>query len=353
MKKIISILAILSFAYFFTACGSSEDTTSKITIGFEPVPLSSASGGSAAAIPDDVSTLDVKVYSDSVSLSNLVQSFSFNKIDLSSERISVNALPGDNRIFELTAKNIRGLTIYKGTSSTLNLTAGKEESLIIQMQQVVMSMNANLKISLVDISIVSGVTTRTPYQNPGYLNPTGTIIVEVYKPSYVDGVYDMGSVLSTVTANFGSTDTFTEITGAAAYPDTYQLVMVKAMTLDGTIAAIGGVGVDSLKEGDNSITSGMTPPGRVKFVSSTTISTMQVNMTIGGTSYSVATMSKNSIFQGNSIIALIPNAMADFGKDILPSATLTINYTVNGTSGSKTFDQTVNPLKWGEMEIDL
>lgn len=343
MKKRISVFALLSFGILLAACSGDDGATSKVTIGFEQIQLNASSAGTASSVPAEVSTLDVKVYAGSVSLANLLQSFSFNKIDLSSERISINVIPGDSRVFEFTARNVRGLTVYKGLSSSISLTSGKEEYLNIQMQEVSLTLNANLIITLVDIN-------RNAYVNPGYLRTTDTVIAEVYKPSYTDGVYDMGAPLSTAKKGFGTAAAITEVTGAAAYPETYQLVMVRVMTLDGTIAAIGGIGVESLKEGDNQITVAMTAPGRIKFITPSTAVSVKVNMVIGGSSYTVA---DNGIFQNNSVIALIPNAMAEFGKDKQALASLTITYTVNGITGSKTFDKDINPLKWGEIEIKL
>jgi hypothetical protein len=323
---------------------------SRVTIGFGQTSPD-ADFDTVSSVPSDVSTLEVKVYSGSVDISNLVQSFSFDKIDITKDRISVDVIPGGDLLFEVSAKNARGLAIYKGTSTLISLSGGEEQSLTISLQKVVLSLSANLTVSLVD-------TSGAGYSNPGYLRTVDTIVVEVYKPGYSGGVYDLGTPLSTSTASFSASQTITPITGAKAYPDTYQLVMVKAMTLDGTIAAIGGVGIDSLKEGANSVTSGMTAPGRIKFLTANTAATVKVEMLIGGTYYTVSTKGYPDT---DGILVLVPNAMAEFGKGKSAVKDLKIRYTI-GAYPVSTYDfllnytgaaKTAPALEWKQAEITL
>jgi hypothetical protein len=345
MKKIFSIISASILAGLFVSCNVSDKQVSSVTVDFNSshtnalIPALTSSSPSTTVIPVEVATLQLKVYASTQTEENVIfnQTFDRSVID-SNGTVTLDILAGPSRIFVVNAYDSAGVLRYSDDTVAqpaphADLVVDTSISISINMLRVNLTLDAALDI---DLEGEDG----SAYANPGYLDTTvKTFSAEVYIPTVTNGVVDLSTPISTPVSYVGI-PSLSKISGLSAYPKTYQVVMVRAFTVDGKIAAIGGVVISNLASGSNSRTVKLVRPGALLITntqnSNAPISTILVEQYFtSGWKQVSNTFTIVDPSQQNVALVLVPNSVAIWGTSDptvagTVSVALQLRFTING-----------------------
>lgn len=357
MLKISGIPAI-AFLILIVSCGGDPSGNSKITIDFNS-SKNTGSGGTAeisrvSTIPSDVVTVDIRVYNGGSSEVYYEKSFAASDI-ASSSSVTIEVSPGGNRVVKVIGRSVSGLARYSVRSDPIDLHDGETVEVFLVMKPV--SQDA-----LVPVKLVSEDGSGAGYSVPPY---AASIKAEVYIPASISGEVELGSALS---GNYsGGLTSF----NLSAYPDTFQMIMVRVMTVDsdivapdGVIAAIGSAIVSELESGTNQqIVIRMVKPGRLNVTNSSgaSITSYSVIETIKGSDFMISSGSSLTGI-GPTILLTVPNGVPIWGSaydiatnpDGVKAISRTVKIIINGgIQRTFLFDGTTYPyLRWNRMDLN-
>jgi len=296
--------------------------------------------GTPSVLPVDISTIEIKVTSGTEVVFDEI--FDRNVIANSSDSITLDIPTGTARVFTVYARDDFNVLRYTSNSVQVDLLPGVDStvSLILGTDSAVQ--NVNLTVNLRN----QGDTGA--YVDPTYLGNTAGYMIraEIFKPTVATG---LGTAISTQ-----STSSFTNnLSGLLAYSNTYQLVIVRAMSTgaNSTIAAIGAAIISNLASGSSSsVNIRMIPPGRINVTyTGGAISTVTAQMNFGA---GLVTVAPSGVITGNTAVILVPNCVQNIGTGQTVYSR-PVRITINGSiTKDVTFDSTT-PLKWQAVNVTV
>ncbi len=357
IRKILLITALAIFPLFTFSCsdsGSNGEKTS-ITVDFNGAEVYKSLAGvseiqkapGTSVLPTDIETITIQVTDGN----DIIFSEDFDRdvIANSSDTLALDIPTGKGLVFTVFAYDASGSTVrYSFTSAPIDLVPGVETTISIVLVPEVILQDANFSIKLVK----PDGSTAYKGSEPVYLRTINPIVVEVFKPQYVDEEFSLGTPLA---AGIDKTD-ISNIQVTNVFVKTYQLVIVKAYGEDNTIAAIGSYIISNLSSGDNGIINvRMVPPGRLNIVNNAPIASYSVDMEYPSGWQTVDPGSGSTII-GNTVLVLVPNNRIDIGKETDPE-TLTVARNIRITVNTvPKFDETVDNTKsigWKIFNVDF
>jgi hypothetical protein len=270
------------------------------------------------------------------------------------DNITIDVPSGEARVFKVYGSDSTGSLIYSGASTPIDLVGGKDTNVSISLgapeQKAVFSVKLLAEDGISD------------FADPGYLEDSGNkFTADVYRPTINTTPEPDEVVLGATIDSVSNTSFVTSLSGLNAYASTPQIVVVRAFTLDGTIAAIGIAAFADLSDGTNStpIPVVMSRPGRIILNNTSPITTVKVEMEIGGTGglayyKEVATsgISTNDSLNPYAIIIAVPNNRINIGLNtggiFDGPAPRNLKITVNGESKAK-----VVALGWDAYQVNF
>lgn len=325
MKPVLIMSSMIAF--LILSCSQGNDTSS-VTINFgTPVPAGMedyiAVPASAAEIPDDVYSIEIRAYENNIT--TFAETFEKSEI-ASSDSITLEVPNGDNIQFKGFARNPQGLIIYTAqTTDNVDLSGG-EATVDLVMKGVE-----------VGTATVSVIETKNGSMNDLY--PSLTLFYEVFEPTVIDDEVVLGEALNSGNSN---------PSGILVKPQTYQIILVRGMTSAGGFAVVGGAVITGLKKGqEETIEITMKNPTPIKITGFT-----------GSGPYTIVDRGSGVVLYSGTyddrsgiINARIPNTVKDYGKDKDPTG----YYSADLKFGETTTPLFTNPfvIRWKEVEIDL
>jgi len=356
IRKILLIAVLTIFPLFALSCSDSGNTGEKasITVDFNGAEVYKSLAGvteiqkapGTSVLPTDIETITIQVTDGN----DIIFSEEFDRdvIANSSDTLSLDIPTGKGLVFNVIAYDASGSTVrYSFTSAPVDLVPGVETTISIVLVPEVVLQDANFSIKLVK---PDGLTAYKGSE-PLYLRTTNPIVVEVFKPQYIDEEFSLGTALA---AGIDKTD-ISNIHVTSVFVKTYQLVIIKAYGEDNTIAAIGSYIISNLSSGDNEIINvRMVPPGRLNIINDTPITSYSVDMEYPS-GWQTVDPGSGSIIAGNTVLVLLPNNRTDIGKETTPP-TLTvprnIRVSVNGNIYTNEADEN-KLIKWKIIDVNL
>lgn len=352
-KSGIPAIALLIFIF---SCGGDNSGDSKITIKLNSLKAESDNAVGvmrSSVIPTDVETIEIRVFNAESSEIYYKKSFTAENLSPTSS-LTIEVKPGGDRIVKAIGRSSTGLAKYSGQSESMDLHDEESISVTLVMKSV-------LQDAIIPVKLLDENGTGDEYTIPSYAS---SIKAEVYIPAAVSGKLELGSSLS---GNYsGNAITF----NLSAYPDTYQMIMVRVMTKDiedvapdGVIAAIGSEMVSELVSGNNNqIVIRMVKPGRLYVTNSSgaPITSYSVTETINGSDYVIS--SGSSLTGGNTILLTVPNGVPVWGSEYdavtnpggVRAISRTVKININGGStNTYLLDGKVYPyLRWKQIDLN-
>jgi len=355
MLKLSGIPAI-AFLVLIVSCGGAQSGNSKIIVNFNSSDTESESGvkvSHSSGIPSDVTTVDIRVYNGETSELYYEKSFAASVI-VSASSVTIEVSPGGDRVVKAIGRSSTGLAEYSVRSDPLDLHDGESVDVFLVMKPVVQDAQLSVRLLSEDGS-------GADYSVPSY---AASIKAEVYIPAAVSGEVELGSALS---GNYSGTSTSFNLN---AYPDTYQMIMVRVMTKDvdvlapdGVVAAIGSAIVSELVSGINpQIVIRMVKPGRLGVTNSSgvAITSYSVVESINGSDYVISSESSLTGV-GNTILLTVPNGVPIWGSAYdavtnpggVRAISRTVKISINGGSTvTYQLDGITYPyLRWKQIDL--
>jgi len=372
---IISLLAILPLIAV-NCSNSGSKSKASVTLDLSGTGmLSSATGPSViqkasedtSVLPTDIDTIQIKATTGDVVLYD--QTYDRNVIADSSDSITIDIPSGTGINFVITAYDTGGIARYSGTSNGVEVIADAEIAITIALKEVTVEQDALITLSLKELDSNKKPTITFDNASKPYLRATNTIKAEVVISNIV--ITDVASAEGVaankdyeVTTETISTTGFipfsNSITGLTAFPNTFQLITVKAFSIDGTLAAIGAMVKTNLKsDSDNAVDILMLPPGRLNIYNSpTNIKSYSVEMEFVDSISKVATWIKvaegSSVADTKEVLVSVPNCRTDIGKLDEEAGIIAVKRNVRITINNET---RTTPEKidivWKQYELDF
>jgi len=359
IRKLMIISFLLILPAFLTTCNDSSSDNAKVTIDLSGVDavkkltgMTSVSKAVGSNVPSAIDTIEIIVKNDD---GDVVYDREFYRDEFEATgTLSLEVQSGENMEFTAKGKDITRFLIYEGAAAeTVDLDPGEDETVsIIMTEAEPPALDAQVTLKLL------GEDGVTEYSNPGYLATTNMIDARVFRPTVqeVDGEDKviLGTAIDTdILLAFGTT-----ITGVITYPETYQVIVVRALAPDGTIAAIGSVIVSDLKSGTNgTIDVRMMRPVILVIKKNEQITSVEIHITGMGT----VVNSENETVEGigtGQVIVRIPNRVKDIktGTVSIPAELREMQIMLNGNElPTYNFSDSYFPkaLKWKTTVLDL
>ncbi len=353
MSKLYMLCSI-SLLVLAVSCGGTSSGDSKVTIGFDSSKMPSGDGvyvSRASTVPGDVEKIEITVSDSSETELYLFKTINVAELD-SDSSVTIDVKAGAARVFTVIGRDEVGTAKYSVSSDPIDLREGESVELILAMKAV-------LQDAVVPITLLVEEGTGASYVLPAYAS---SIKAEVYVPYVLNGEVVMGSPLS---GNYSGTGNSFSL---SAYPDTYQIIMVRVMTNDsvvyatgGVIAAVGSSIASRLSSGSNpAVNIRMVKPGRLSVSASADINSYTVVETINGSDYTISSASGLSGI-GSQILFTVPNGVEIWGKESDASAnpdgihaiSRTVKISINGGSAQTyLFDGSTYPyLRWEQIDL--
>lgn len=347
IRKIVLLTAFLILPLFTISCfdnASTDSGNSSVVLNFdglskvtsiEGIPVTQKSTISKA-LPAGVTSIRIKVYSGTEADGTV-----FDQTLPVTDTLTVEIPSGLARIFKVYALNSSGVQTHSAVSTPIDLVGGEDISLALSLSEAVA--NASFSVKLLADDGVSD------FADPDYLASSGDkFTANVYKPTInntdpANPEVDLGAIINTVS----STSFVTSLSGLNAYAATPQIVIVRAFTLDGTIAAIGIAAFADLSDGTNStpVPVVMSRPGRLIITNDTPITDIEVKLSINESNPVVAT---NGVYKDPyTIIVSVPNNRGDIGS-LAVGGTSNFTITINGSTKSYSAE-----IGWVAKNIDF
>lgn len=359
IRKLILISSLLILPALIIACtGNSSSDKAKVTIDLSGVDAVKSLTGvpfvdkaEGDTVPAAIDTVEIIVKDAD---GDVVYDREFYRSDFESTNTFDLEVPsGEDMVFTAKGRDITRFLIYEGVAAgNVNLTPGEDKTVsIIMTEAEPPALDAQVALNL------KGEDGEI-YTNPGYLAAANMIDARVFRPraEVVDGEEKilLGDPMDTDTLTaFG-----TSLTGLMAYPETYQVIVVRAVAPDGTIAAIGSKIVAGLKSGTNeAIDVRMFRPVVLVVKNTQQITSIQVQISGIGTVLN----SENETVEGinsDQVIVRIPNRVKDIKTGIIsvPAEAREMQIVINGDElPTYNFNDSYFPkaLKWKKTFLDL
>ncbi len=344
------IAAMIITPLFAAGCSDSNKESASVKVDLSGASIFESlsaiqgitqSDSSASVIPSSVDKIVITITQGTAVLYK--HTFSREAISNASDTITLDLPASTGLVFTITCYNIGGIVVYSGTSGTVDIIAGSEITVPITLHPEVYSSDALITLNLKEQTSSSDFSYKSYYS---------TMVADVYS---VSATTENGETTVTTQSVNNSTaaavtdPVTTVITGLKAYPNTFQLIIVKVFATDGTLAAIGAAIKTNLVSGDNgSIDIRMFPPGRLNITNSTPNTPYTVEIYYGSSFRQVAT----GITDNNgAALVLVPNSRTDIGKyngTTVDTKKHDIQVTVGVTTRSKNY-----AVNWKQVNLDF
>ncbi len=355
IKKIVLLTAFLILPLLTVTCsdsGKTESANSSVVLKFDGISsLKSIDGIQVThksavnkAMPAGVSSIRIKVYSGTEADGTI-----FDETLPVTDTITVEVPAGTARIFKLYAFDTAGFLTHSAVSSPVDLIGGENAVIALSLSPATADAVFSVKLLAED-----GVS---DFADPLYLENSGNkFTADVYKPTINNSDPNnpevvIGSSNSTVS----SSDFVTSLSGLNAYASTPQIVIVRAFTLDGTLAAIGIAAFADLSDGTNStpIPVVMSRPGKIDIINDLPITSIKVEFYMDAAADYVEVATSGISTGANSVLVSVPNHKTDIGSGNDYMGTRSVRITVN--NGTPRYEFTPDPIviKWKLIDINL
>lgn len=344
-RKLKLITGLFIFSFFMLACYDNSgggSGKSSVTLRFnelsqiqsiDGLPVSK-SPSKSPGIPVTVTDIRIKVYSGNEADGEL-----FDDTIPAIGSVTIEIPAGLARVFKVYGiEGTTGYVTYSGFSAPVDLVGGEDITVFIPLSTA--TADAIFSVKLLGEDGVSD------FADPGYLATSGNkFTAEVFRPT----VTSTDVILDSAKNTQNSTSFKTTIEGLTAYAATPQVVIVRAFTLDGTIAAIGMAAFGDLSSGINSkpVPVAMIRPGRIRIDYTSAITSLKVEMEIGGTGLYKEIDTSMFAKGTSSILVSVPNFKTNIGSSSDFGSPRNVRITVNGTT------PTINPgpIKWKLWQV--